>query len=87
MMPQVSYFIPGALEDTDKHIEVVNRHQVTTGKKVQEQIKMRNDNGDTYIAILHNVLLSPDLCDRLFSNTNVMNLEHNCLFQKGFCTV
>ena len=37
MMPQVSYFIPGALEDTDKHIEVVNGHQVTTGKKYKNK--------------------------------------------------
>ena len=29
MKPQVSYFIPGSLEDTDKYIEVSDVHHVT----------------------------------------------------------
>ena len=29
MTPEVSYFIPGSLEDTDKYIEVADRHHVT----------------------------------------------------------
>ena len=33
MTPQVSYFIPGSLEDTDKHIEVAGGHHVTEKKK------------------------------------------------------
>ena len=33
MTPQVSDFIPGSLEDTDKHIEVADGHHVTAKKK------------------------------------------------------
>ena len=28
MMPEISYFVPGSLEDTDKHIEVADGHHV-----------------------------------------------------------
>ena len=31
--PEVSYFIPGLLEDTDKHIEVANIHHITAKQK------------------------------------------------------
>ena len=48
---------------------------------------MCNYNGDTFIATLHNLLLAPDLCGRLFSIIKLMNLGHTCLFYKGFCTV
>ena len=48
---------------------------------------MCNDNGDTFIATVHNVLLAPDLCDKLFSIIALMNSGHTCLFHKGFCTV
>ena len=36
---------------------------------------------------LYNVILAPDLCDRLFSIIMLMNLGHTCLFHKGFFTV
>ena len=48
---------------------------------------MCDDNGYTFIATLHNLLLAPDLCDRLFSIIMLMNSGHTCLFRKGFCTV
>ena len=48
---------------------------------------MCNNNGDPFIATLHNVLLAPDLCNRLFSINALMNSGHTCLFQKVFCTV
>ena len=35
MTPEVSYFIPGSLEDTDKHIEVTDGHHVTEKQKGQ----------------------------------------------------
>ena len=35
MTPEVSDFIPGALQDTDKYIEVANRHHVTSKQKGQ----------------------------------------------------
>ena len=33
MTPEVSDFIPGSLEDTDKYIEVADRHHVTAKQK------------------------------------------------------
>ena len=50
-------------------------------------MKMCDDNGKPFIATLYNVLLAPDLCDRLFSIVTLMNSGHTCLFHKGFCTV
>ena len=84
---QVSDFIPGLLEDTEKHIEVSDGHHVTAKQKVQVQIKMCNNNGDPFIATLHSILLAPDLCDGLFSNITLMNSKHTCLFHQGFCTM
>ena len=40
MTPEVSDFIPVSLEDTDKHIEVADRHDVMVKQKGQVQIKM-----------------------------------------------
>ena len=48
---------------------------------------MCDDNRKTFVATLYNVLLAPDLCDRLFSIITLMNAGHTCLFRKGFCTV
>ena len=48
---------------------------------------MCDDNGKTFIATLYNLLLAPDLCDRLFSIITLMNSGHTCIFHKGFCTV
>ena len=76
MTPRVSGFIPGSLEYRDKYIE-----------KGQVQIKKCDDNGNPFVATLHNVLLALDLCDGLFLIITLMNLGHNCLFRKGFCMV
>ena len=73
MTPEVSDFIRGSLEDTDKYIEVADGHHVTAKQKGQAQIKMCDDNGRPFIATLHNVLLAQDLCDRLFSMIMLMN--------------
>ena len=40
MTPEISDFIPGSLEDMDKHIEVVDGHHVTEKQKGQVRIKM-----------------------------------------------
>ena len=48
---------------------------------------MCDDNGKTFIATIYNVLLAPDLCDRLFSIVTLMNTGHTCLFHKSFFTV
>ena len=87
MTPEVSDFIPGSLEDTDKHIEVADGYNVTAKKKCQVRIRMCDDNGYPFIAMLHNVLLAPELCDRLFSIIMLMNSGHTCLFHKEFFTV
>ena len=84
MTPEVLDFIPGTLEDTDKHIEVAGGHHVTAKQKVQVQVQMCDDNGKTFIATLYNILLAPDLCYRLFLTTMLMNTGHTCLFHKGF---
>ena len=36
---------------------------------------------------MQNVLLAPDLCDRLFPIITLLNSGHTCLFHKGFCNV
>ena len=87
MKPEVTDFIPGSLEDTDKSIEFADGHHVTAKQKGSVRIQMFDDNGETFIATLYNVLLAPDLCDRLFSIITLMNAGHTCLFRKGFCTV
>ena len=49
-------------------------HHVTSKQKGQVRIKMCDNNGDTFIATLHNVLSTPDLCDMLFLNNYVNEL-------------
>ena len=66
MTPHISDFITGSLEDTDKYIEVADGHHVTAKTIVQVKIKMCDDNGDTFIASFHNVLLAPGICNKLF---------------------
>ena len=48
---------------------------------------MCDDNIKTSVATLYNVLLTPDLCDRLFPIIALMNAGHTCLFHKRFCIV
>ena len=66
MTTEVSDFISGSLEDTEKYIEFTESHHITAKQKCQVRIKMCNDNGNLFIATLHKVLLAPDLYDRLF---------------------
>ena len=87
MMQEVSDSIPGTLEETDKYIEVADGHHVTAKQKGSVCIQMCNNNGNTFVATLHNVLLATDLCDRLISIIVLMNAGHTCLFHNGFCTV
>ena len=87
MIPQFSDSIQVSLEDMDKYIEVTYWYYVTSNQKVQVQIKMCNNNINPFIAKLHNVILAPDLFDRLFSIIILMNLGHTFLFHKWFFTV
>ena len=66
MTPQVSDSIPSLFEDTYKYIEFADGQHVTAKQKGQVQIKMCDDNRDTFTATLHNLLLAPDIFDRLF---------------------
>ena len=59
MIPDVSGFITGSLEDTDKYNDVADGHHITVKQKSQVQIKMCGDHGDPFIATFHNVLLAP----------------------------
>ena len=76
MTPEVTDFIPGSLEDTDKFIEVVDGHHVMAKQKGSVRIQMCDDNRKTFVATLYNVLLAPDMCDRLFSIITLMNAGH-----------
>ena len=87
MIPEVSYFNPGSLEDTDKHIEVTDRHHITAKQKGLVQIKMCDNHGYPFIATLDKVLLAPDLCGRFFSIITLMNSGHTFLFHKGSCNI
>ena len=87
MTPEVTDFIPGSLEDTDKYIEIADGHHVTAKQKGSVCIQMCNDNGKKFISTLCNILLAPDLRDRLFSIITLMNAGYTCIFHKKFCTV
>ena len=87
MTPKVTDFIPGPLEDTDKFIEVADGYHVTAKQKGSVCIQMFDNNRNTFVATLYNVLLALDLCDRLFSIITLMHAGHMCLFHKGFCKV
>ena len=73
MTPAVTDLIPGSLEDTDKFIEVADGHHVTAKQKGSVRLQMFDDNRETFIATLYNILLAPDLCDRLLSIITLMN--------------
>ena len=87
MTPEVTDFIPGSLEYTDKFIEDADGHHVTAKQKGSVRIQMCDDNGTKFVATLYNVLLASDLCNRLFPIVTLMNAGHTCLFHKGFCMV
>ena len=61
MTPQIYYFVPDSLEDTDKYIEFTDGHHITAKQKTLVPKKMCDNNGDTFIEKLHNVMLAPDL--------------------------
>ena len=63
MTPEVTDFIPGSLKDTDKFIEVADKHHVTAKQKGSVRIQIFDDNGKTFVVTLYNVLLAPELCE------------------------
>ena len=54
MTPEVTDFIPGSLEDTDKFIEVVDGHHVTAKQKGSVRIQMCDDNRKNLVGTLYN---------------------------------
>ena len=50
-------------------------------------MKMCDNNGDPFIARLHNILLAQGFCNRLFSIIMLISLGHTCLFNKRFFTM
>ena len=44
--------------ETDKYIEVTNRHVVSAKQPGEAQIHIRGDNGKPFISALYNVFLS-----------------------------
>ena len=77
MTPEISNVIPGSLVKIDKYIEVADGHFVTAKQTGLVQIKMCDNNGKLFIDTLYNIILSPDLCDLLFSIVTIMNSLHN----------
>ena len=73
--------------ETNKYIEVADGNFITSKETGEVQIKMIDNNGKPFIAMLYNVLLEPDLCNQFFSIITLMNFGHIYLFHKGFCTV
>ena len=61
MTPEVSDFIPGSLEDTDKYIEVADEHHVTAKQKGQVRIQMCDDNGKPF----HCNITQRNFCTRI----------------------
>ena len=86
--PEVSDFIPGSLEDTDKHIEVADGHHVTAKQKGQARIKMCDDHGDPFIATLHNVLWHHIYATDYFQSLHYLIQDILVYSRKGFalCT-
>ena len=58
MTQDVSDFIPGSLEDTDKHVEAEYVNHVTEKQKGKVRIKICDNNGDNFIVTIHNILLT-----------------------------
>ena len=52
MTSKVSDFIPGSLEYTDGCIEVADKHYVVAMQKLHVQIKMCDNNVNTFISTL-----------------------------------
>ena len=50
MTPEVTDFIPGSLEDTDKFIEVADGHHFMAKQKVSVRIQMCDNNGRKFVA-------------------------------------
>ena len=62
--PNISDFILGSLVETDEYIKVADEYFFTGKQTGEVQMKIRNDNGKSFIATLYNVLSAPDLCNQ-----------------------
>ena len=66
MTPEISDFIMGSLVETDKYIEVADGIFFTAKQTGEVQTKMRDDNGEPFLATLYSVLFALDLWDWIF---------------------
>ena len=73
--------------EMDKYIEVEDRNFITAKQTGKLQIFIHDDNGKRFIAMLYDVLFSPELCDQIFSIILLINLVHTYIFHKGFFMV
>ena len=64
--PEILEFIPGSLAKTDKYIVVADGNLIIEKQTGEGQIKILDINGKPFFPTIYNVLLAPDLCDRLF---------------------
>ena len=72
----ISDFIPGSFVETDKYIKVADDNLDIAKQTGQLKIEMCDSNGKPFIAMLYNVLLALDLCNRIFYIIALMNLLH-----------
>ena len=56
-------------------------------KRGQVRTKICDDSRDPFIATLHNIILAPYLCDKVFSIIALINSGSPCLFNNGFSMV
>ena len=66
MTPDISDFILGSLVETDKYTKVPDENFFAAKQTGKFQIEICDRNGKPFIALLYNMILVPDLCDRLF---------------------
>ena len=59
--------------EKSKYIEVSDENLVTAKQTGEAQIKLCENNGKPFIAMLYNLIFVPDSCDQSFSMIIVMN--------------
>ena len=73
MAQYISDFILGPLVETEIYIEVSYGYFFKSKQAGRVQIKMSDNNGTPFIAVLYNVLLTLYLCDKLLFIITLMN--------------
>ena len=58
MTPDISYFVPVSLVETEKYIEVAYGNYVTEKQIGQVKIRILDDSSKVFIAMLYNILFA-----------------------------